>query len=635
MALIVGLDIGTRSLTGAVFSGTSKGFRLVDFFRENIPGLDADAANLAEEYEPPPSLEEIINKALTERNLQGADVVAALDAKDCIIREIPVSFTRDDQIARVIPFEAETYLPTIDIEDIVLEHVKIGESGGKSQVILFGARNDVIESRLATMTQAEIDPVALDLDAAALFNAFALTPLYDSSKSTLLIDMGATSTKIVLVEDGHLKKIRSFRSAAALLTPDRMLAQPVGADAGTGAAEAGDVFGDYSIEARFQEIENALRRLEPISGQDSPAGVELDPSMPIAILSDEDFERVHALGASTDAAEASASETSESGPDEGAPAEARAEAGSENGGLKYRDYLERIGIEVQRTLATSRSSVELMCLTGGMSEREEARRYFSEELDVETIQFDFGDSFPSDVQEGRMEEVSQYGVTAVGLAVKELGRDLTGLNFRKGRFRFEHRFSRLKFPLLVDASLLFIFFLQSAFWSYHEQQRLTTRAVRFETDMAKIYEIFFDKELTPGRSPLVAATKQESLWTGRGIGNVQKVLPYAKVVRNFGQILKGSRRTYDIRQMNFDFRVRSVPSRGGKPPTLRAEKPSRVTLMSPDKDTWRVLSKKFEKDATSPYFSAKATPTPPKGGVGDYKVDLTLEAKASALKKLQ
>jgi len=650
MALVVGLDIGTRSLTGAVFAGTSKGFRLVDFFREDIPSVDGEAANQGEEYEPPPSLAEVIGKALAERNLKTADIVAAVDAKDCIIREIPVSFTRDDQIAKVIPFEAETYLPTLDIEDIVLEHLKVGESGGKSRVILIGVHNKVIESRLETMKRAEVDPVALDLDAAALFNAFSLTPLYDSSKGTLLIDMGATSTKMVLVEDGYLKKVRSFRTAAALLSPDRMLAQPAGVGAGPGAADAGDVFGDYSIEARFQEIENALRRLDPISAQDDPsAGVELDPSMPIAILSDEDFERVQELAASKETVAATESKGSQSvvedgvgagaeeeGAAEGGPDRSEAQAGTDNGALNYRDYLDRIGIEMQRTLATSRSSVELICLTGGMSEREEARLYFSEELDVETIQFDFGDSFPSDVGGHRMEEVSQYGAIAVGLAVKELGRDQTQLNFRKGRFRYEHRFSRLKFPLLVASALLFIFLLQTAFWCYHEHQRLTSRAVHFEAGMAKIYETFFDKEVTSGRNPLVAAKAQEGQWTGKGIGNVEKVLPFGKVVRNVANILKDSRTDYDIKSMSFDFTVKATPGRAGKPGVLRPGKSSRVKLTTPHEGAWRVLEKKFESETASPYFSAKATSTPPRGGrAGDYTVDLTLTPKQSALKKLQ
>src|SRR5262245_35651106 len=227
MALVVGLDIGTRSLTGAVFAGTAKKIRLIDFFREEIRtldsakptvgpgaraenGQDAAATDALNELAGPLSIEELIQKVLTERNLKAADVVVALDAKDCIIREIPVAFTRDEQIAKVIPFEAENYLPTLNVEDIILEYLKVAEFAGKSQVVLFGMRQDIIESRLGMLKRVDVDPVALDLDATALFNAFSATPIYNPAKSTLLVDMGGTSTKIVLVEGGGLKKVRAF-----------------------------------------------------------------------------------------------------------------------------------------------------------------------------------------------------------------------------------------------------------------------------------------------------------------------------------------------------------------------------------------------------------------------------------------
>src|SRR5262245_59021280 len=489
MAFIVGLDIGTRSLTGAVFAGTPKKFRLVDFFLEEIPALGGQGAGIlpkeggkegekggtGEEYVPPLSIEELIQKVLSDRNLKGADVVAAVESKDCVFREFQVPFTKDEQIRKVILFEAENFFPTFNMEEVVLEYLKVGEVNGKSQLIAVTLRNDNIESRLGLMKRAGVEPLALDLDAAALFNAFALTPLFNAAKSTLLVDMGATSTKIVLVEGGQLKKIRAFRTAAAVLRPDRMIAQPVGVTSGAkGGGEEGagadSIFGEYTIEARFQEIENALRRLEPLGGAETssdpargrvPLAEAFDPDTPIAILSDEEFAKVHGTMEGEDP-EASEGEAQALRGDKAAGGfggtRQGPENGSRNGSLNYRDYLERVGIEIQRTFATTKSQIELICLTGGMGAREEASRYFSEEFDVETIQLDFGDSFPSDVAPELMDDVSKYGAVAVGLGVKELGRDLAGLDFRKGRFRYEHRFSRLKYPILLLSGLCFLFF---------------------------------------------------------------------------------------------------------------------------------------------------------------------------------
>jgi Tfp pilus assembly PilM family ATPase len=644
MALVLGLDIGTHSLTGAVFAGAAKKFRLVDFFREEIPSMESSLRAAADpgqegagapqgpqaggEYVPPASIEELIQKVLEKHNLKGVDVVASVDAKDCIVREGPVPFTREDQIEKVIPYQAEELLPTLQVEDLVLEWIKVGEANGKSTVALFALRNEVVQARLDTLKRADVDPMALDLDAAALFNAFAATPLYDPKKSTLLIDMGATSTKIVLVEGGQLKKVRAFRAGARALSPDRLIEQPAVAGAAVGATggdpASADAFGGYSIEARFQEIENALRRLEPVTSTDPVSAADIDPSMPIAILSDEDFERVQDdLERETAAASAKAA----------AAHKAFGAEGNGRGESQYRDYLERVGREIQRTLATSKAGVELICLTGGMSGREETCRFFQEELDVETIQFDFGDSFASDAEGLRTEDLSRFGAVAVGLALKEFGHDLTGLDFRKGRFRFEHRFSRLRFPLLVAASLAFVFFLQTAFWAYHEHERLAVKGASFQGAMEDAYKEFFGKPVAEGRDPLAAAREQRDLWKGKGVGDVGRVVPFVDAIYNFGEVMNSSNLQYTLKSLSFDFKVKSGTGPTGKRAGLVGTA-STVELITSDNSAHLNLEKKFNKDPKSTFYDAKgsSTATPQKG---EYTVSLSLTPKSTALRQLE
>ena len=218
MAKIVGLDIGTRTIAGAVFDGNARRFRLSDFFVAEVPGINGAAA-AGEEMVPPASVEEVIQKLLAERNLEGADVVAAIDAKDCIIREIPVPFTKDEHIKKTILSEAENHFQTFDIEDVILEFFKVEEMGDKSRVLIAAVKKATVRERLEVLKQAGVDPVAVDLDAAALFNAYALTPTFDPERTTLLVDMGATSTKVLLVEKGQLKKVRSIRMNSFFHSP--------------------------------------------------------------------------------------------------------------------------------------------------------------------------------------------------------------------------------------------------------------------------------------------------------------------------------------------------------------------------------------------------------------------------------
>lgn len=645
MALILGLDIGTRSVTGAVFAGSPKKFRLVDFFREEIQPPDTGPVLLARsdssapaEFVPPPSLEEILQKVLADKGLLGCEVVVAVDSKDCTIREIPVQFTKDEQIEKVIPYSAEEFLPTIQVEEVILDYLKVGESQGKSTVILFALRNEIMEQRLALLKRLDIDPVAVDLDTAALFNAFALSPLHAANKATLLVDMGANSTKIVLVEEGRLTKVRSFRSAIRALGPERLLAQPVGAGAlATGSGGAGGdsepLFGEYSIESRFKEIEDALRKLEPPTAETSLD--DFDASAPIAILSDEDYARV----------QDELSGRSKPAEDLPTPEQLfeRVEAPPSNGkasGSDFRAYLDRLGIEVQRTLASSRAQVELICLTGGGSAREEAARYFSEEFDVETTRLDFGDAIETDLDAERLAEVSRFGAVAVGLAIKELGGDRTGLDFRKGRFRFEHRFAKLKFPLLVASILCFVFFLQLAFWSYHEYQSLNELAQDYDQESNKVYQTFFETPLVEGREPLAAAREQIKKWGGRGLEGVGKVLPYQATLKNLAEVMDNAkndlRGIFRIRNINLELKVKSRTAvTGGKKTTgLMSEADSSMEVLSRSDDANHTLAKKFTSDQISKFFDAKCTLKKVTGDF-EYQVTVTLTPKPSALRSLE
>jgi len=620
MQQIVGLDIGTRTVTGAVFSGSAKKYRLVDFFMDEVHAMEDASQALSGEFVPILSLDEIVQKLAAEKNLKDAIVVANVDTKDCIIREFSVPFTKDEQIRKMIAFEAEEHFHTLDVDNVVLEYLKVGEANGKSHIIVAAVRNDVVESRLDLLKKAEIDPIALDLDAAALVSSFALTPHYDREKSALIIDMGATSAKIILVEEGKLRKMRSLRTGRSVLSPDRMIAEPALAGAGAAGVEspkgAGLELPEYSIEARFREIENALRQLDE--------GVEEEPEIPltfsetpIAILSDEDFEKV---GLEEDLRGARKDEKLRTPPQNGS-------------GGTYTAYLERIGAEIQRTFATTRSPVEVICLTGGMSAPEEARRYFTEQFEVETVVLDFGGRLQADIAPETLEKVNRHGAVAVGLGLKMLGADKLGLDFRKGKFRYEHRFTRLRLPLLAASVLLVAIFFQTALWSYHEYLYLTERSAAFQAEMEKQHEAFFGTKLVTGRSAFSAAQEQKKKWQGTGVGNVGRVIDCVDAIRNFSDVMGATGLMFSIQSMNFDFKVKEGVETRTKKSAAKASADSSAELHTESGDAVVVFENKFNKDPVSTVFDCRASPTAQPGG--GYKISLKLTPKASYMAKLE
>ena len=352
MSLILGLDIGSTTITGAVFSGNQKKFRMVDFFLEEIPPVHAGDYSDGDEYVPTMSAAEVLAGVLKERNLKDIDVVTSVDAKDCIMREISVPFTRDEQIRKTVFFEAENYFTGFDLENTVLDHIKTGEDDGSSSLIVSALNNDNIEAHLDFFKDVSIDPVSVDLDTCALFNAYKVSSVYDPDKTALVVDMGTTSTKIVLVEGGELRKMRSCRLETGVSAAARMLLasrEAAEAEGDTGEDSAAAATG-APVDDRLKEIETSLDIFE--DEETSPSGSMEDVGI------DELPPEADDAGAEAEGEDYQGMFPGQAEPEE----------------FNYEEYLARISLEIQRSLAgvSLGSSVERVVITGGMSSREEA-----------------------------------------------------------------------------------------------------------------------------------------------------------------------------------------------------------------------------------------------------------------------
>lgn len=535
MAVVVGLDIGTRTITGVVVSGTPKKYRVVDCFVEEIPDLAGSLGTRPTmeevdlEEDTPASAGELLRKIITERGLEGADIVASIESKNLIVREIWVPFTRDDQIAKTLAFEAENSLITFDIDEMVLEYHKVDERDGKSQILLFAARHATVQSRLDTLAEGGVDPVALDLDSAALFNAFAETPIYDPARNTLLLDIGSATANVLLIQDGTLRKARTIRMGALLGTGGRRQLPAPEAAAEEGEAIGGDgrmsdfVLPDASsIEARFDEIESALRRLDPLApseplgesgmtithddDEEELTGASLfdldDDDEPIAILTDDEFDRVSAGGFSSDedaGLDPGGEGALELEPASTGPAVALAEP---EGAPDYSVFLQRLGYEIQRTFATNfiRKPLELICFTGGKGQVDQTVEFFTEEFDVQTIPLEFGDTFECDLGADGRATLNRVGAVALGLALKEMGHDRLELDFRKDAFRYERRFDKLKYPMLLTGVLCCALFLQLVYDNIKQYQSWKARSADLQTRARSFYGAFWGDLASKGKT---------------------------------------------------------------------------------------------------------------------------------------
>src|SRR6185295_4219032 len=142
-------------------------------------------------------------------------IVAALDSGDAILREVSLPFKGDDQIRKTVRFEMESLIHNYTIEQLVVSHYKTGETDKASLLLAAAVPKTVIDKRLKLYQGAGIDPVALDLDVAAVINAMLHSGAIATDEPLLLVHGTPKFTKLVFIEERRPRSIRTIRFSMA------------------------------------------------------------------------------------------------------------------------------------------------------------------------------------------------------------------------------------------------------------------------------------------------------------------------------------------------------------------------------------------------------------------------------------
>ena len=196
---LVGLDIGSSAVKVVELKelGKGKGYQLQSVAVEPLsPEAIVDGAIMDAGL-----VIEAIQKALTARKVKGADVAIALSGHSVIIKKISIPATSEEELAEVIPWEAEQYIP-FDVEDVNLAYqvLKGGGGDGNMDVLLVAAKKDKIHDYTSVVTQAGRNPVLVDVDVFALQNCYEMNYDADPGEGLALVNVGASTTNVAVLK---------------------------------------------------------------------------------------------------------------------------------------------------------------------------------------------------------------------------------------------------------------------------------------------------------------------------------------------------------------------------------------------------------------------------------------------------
>lgn len=146
---------------------------------------------------------ETVKTATEDAALKRANVVAAVGGHDVIIKKIEMDRASEADTRLLIRWEAEQHVP-FDMEGVQLDFQILDPDGDSERmsVLLVAAKREVIEHKLAILSDAGLSPSVIDVDAFALHNVFEHNYPDAMDGVVALVNVGNETTNVNFMEDG-------------------------------------------------------------------------------------------------------------------------------------------------------------------------------------------------------------------------------------------------------------------------------------------------------------------------------------------------------------------------------------------------------------------------------------------------
>lgn len=218
----VGLDIGFFSIKVVALSKENNQFRLVSLgaIPTPRPGLVSDNESDLE------ALANAIKQLFVSSKIDTKEVVVALPESRVFTRVIDdLPYLTDDELTSAIRYAAEEFIP-MSLADVGLNWQVLVRSDGKNKntktvVLVVASPKNIVAKYLKVLELSGLHPRALETEIIAVTRSLVGNNPF--SPSTLIMELGATTTDYATVAKGLIWLTRSISTGGLALT--RSLAQ--------------------------------------------------------------------------------------------------------------------------------------------------------------------------------------------------------------------------------------------------------------------------------------------------------------------------------------------------------------------------------------------------------------------------
>jgi type IV pilus assembly protein PilM len=144
-----------------------------------------------------------IKGLMASAGIKAKRVVMAVGGRDVIIKKIAMDRMKETEAREVIRWEAEQHVP-FDMDNVELDFQILDPEaeGLQMTVLLVAAKRELVEHKLALLSEIGLSASVVDVDAFALHNAFEVNYPEAMRGVVGLVNIGHETTNINILDDG-------------------------------------------------------------------------------------------------------------------------------------------------------------------------------------------------------------------------------------------------------------------------------------------------------------------------------------------------------------------------------------------------------------------------------------------------
>lgn len=205
---VVGIDIGASSIK-VVQLQKKKGRAVLETYGELALGPYVGQEIGRATSLPPEKISEAIVDLFKEANITTMNSGIAIPMRQSMVTVLKLPETDKKQLQTMVPLEARKYIP-VPISEVTLDwftipSVKQGDEKGplSTEVLAVAIHNDVLSQYSSIVNQVQLDTSFFEVE---MFSSIRAIIDVQEVKPILILDIGAGSTKLYIVERGVIRQ---------------------------------------------------------------------------------------------------------------------------------------------------------------------------------------------------------------------------------------------------------------------------------------------------------------------------------------------------------------------------------------------------------------------------------------------